>query len=222
MLQTIKNWLHKRRAPQPNIAQEKASTYAPDRPEHLHLHWHVSDITQIPAQFIWHSPGSIEFNRLKSAPQPTSQSPAYDSHLLDNARTQWQFGDWDSLVKLERENLQHHPDRAKLALLAAAGHMQTGSTEVARQYIQLAQDWGGSKKLVSQILIAGVHNSLGRAAVINNQEQRAIGHFDASIATAMPQADVRLLGRNRIIWETTKLGLLPQAADNWGPTPFFP
>jgi hypothetical protein len=48
----------------------------------------------------------------------------YDENLLARSRTQWQFGDWESLAKLDRDALQHHPDRAKLALLAAAGHLQ--------------------------------------------------------------------------------------------------
>ena len=44
----------------------------------------------------------------------------YDEGLLDKAKTQWQRGDWDSLALLQRDALEYHPDRAKLALLAAA------------------------------------------------------------------------------------------------------
>jgi FkbM family methyltransferase len=136
----------------------------------------------------------------------------YDENLLERARTQWQFGDWESLIKIERETLQHHPDRAKLALLAAAGHLQQGDNNTARQFTRLAQEWGCSKKLLSQILIAGVHNSLGRAAAVTQQPQLAIKHFESSIATGMPNADVYLFGQTRNIRETAKLGLLPQAA----------
>jgi hypothetical protein len=75
----------------------------------------------------------------------------YDENLLERSRTQWHFGDWESLAKLERDTLQHHPDRAKLALLAAAGHLQQGNSQEARQFTRLAQDWGCSKKLISQI-----------------------------------------------------------------------
>lgn len=136
----------------------------------------------------------------------------YDENLLERARTQWQFGDWGSLIKIERETLQHHPDRAKLALLAAAGHIQLGDTNSARQFTRLAQDWGCSKKLISQLLISGVHISLGRAAAITSQSQPAIKHFENSVAIVMPQSDIRLLGQNRIISEMSKLGLLPQVA----------
>ena len=85
-----------------------------------------------------------------------SQLVPYDENLLERSRTQWQFGDWQSLALLQRETLQHHPERAKLALLAAAGHQQLGNMPAAHQFTRLAQDWGCSKKLISQILIAGV------------------------------------------------------------------
>jgi hypothetical protein len=89
-----------------------------------------------------------------SAPPAGSSSPfdtaieqqlvPYDENLLERARTQWQFGDWDSLAKLERDTLQHHPDRAKLALLAAAGHLRTGVLQRAcvTRPIGTAMRWG--------------------------------------------------------------------------------
>jgi hypothetical protein len=135
---------------------------------------------------------------------------AYDENLLERARTQWQFGDWASLMKLDRETLQHHPDRAKLALLAAAGHMQQGDMQVARQFTRLAQDWGCSKTLVSQILIAGVHNSLGRAAAINGEGQRAVRHFEDAIAAGSPAGEVRLLTQARLGEQLNQLGLSKQ------------
>jgi FkbM family methyltransferase len=127
-----------------------------------------------------------------------SQLCPYDENLLERSRNQWQFGDWESLAQLNRGTLQHHPDRAKLALLAAAGHLQQGDTSAARQFTRLAQDWGCNKKLISQILIAGVYNTLGKAAAINGLEQRALGHFAASVATGTPGGDVRLLTQARI------------------------
>ncbi len=139
--------------------------------------------------------------------QPDHPVVPYDENLLERARTQWQFGDWDSLTKIERDALQHHPDRAKLALLAAAGHLQTGNAGVARQFIRLAHDWGCNKKLVSQILIAGVHNSLGRAAAVTGQQPRAIKHFERAIVTGAPGSDARLLTQARINEQSAQLGL---------------
>lgn len=132
----------------------------------------------------------------------------YDQALLERARTQWQFGDWQSLAQLSCNTLQHHPDRAKLALLAAAGRLQTGQDAEARQYIRLAQDWGVSKKLISQILIAGVHNSIGRAAAIGNQQHRALQHFENAITIGTPGADARLLTRGRTGEQLSQLGMI--------------
>tara|TARA_Y100000766_G_scaffold278353_1_gene285010 strand:+ start:994 stop:1548 length:555 start_codon:yes stop_codon:yes gene_type:complete len=138
---------------------------------------------------------------------------AYDEDLLERARTQWQFGDWESLANLQRDTLQHHPDRAKLALLAAAGQQQLGNTEQARQFTRLATQWGASKKLIAQVLIAGVHNTLGRAAAINGNQQRALNHFEEAVATANTQGDTRLLiqARTRHELERLNIAIEPQA-----------
>lgn len=133
---------------------------------------------------------------------------SHDGGLLERARTQWQFGDWQSLVQINCDTLEHHPDRAKLALLAAAGRLQTGGNDSeARQFIRLSRSWGASRKLINQILIAGVHNSLGRAAAISNQQQRASQHFENAITVGMPGSDIKLLTRARSNGQLSQLGL---------------
>ena len=101
--------------------------------------------------------------------------------LLDRARMQWLLGDWESLSKLDLEQIEHHPDRAKLALLSAAGRLQIGQNAEAKQFIDLAEGWGVSKKLVGQILATGMHNSLGRAAAVIGNQPRALKHFESAI-----------------------------------------
>ena len=73
--------------------------------------------------------------------QEASRKPAfpYDEALLERSRTQWRFGDRPSLATLTRNTLQHHPDRAKLALLVAAGHQQLGDTAAGTQFKWLAR-----------------------------------------------------------------------------------
>ncbi len=117
----------------------------------------------------------------------------YDENLLERAKTQWQFGDWQSLVAIDHNSLEQHPERAKLALLAAAGHAQLGDTVTARRLIDLAEGWGCNKRLIAQILIAGVHNSLGGAAANVGQEARALDHFKNFVTIGSPGRDVRLL-----------------------------
>lgn len=130
----------------------------------------------------------------------------YDETMLDCAREYWKIGDWDSLVKTDKGALEHHPDRAKLALLVAAGYQQKNDLVVARHWMRLAQEWGCDKKLVARLLIAGVHNTLGRAAVVCGQEKRAFKHFDNAISTGMPGGDIRLVTRTRIEHELGRVG----------------
>jgi hypothetical protein len=117
----------------------------------------------------------------------------YDEHLLERSRTQWQFGDWESLASLERNQLLHHPDRARLAIFAAAGRLQLGQNDDASALVRAAIEWGASKRLVSQMLISGVHNNLARALTVVGEPAHALQHFEAAIAVGAPSSDARLL-----------------------------
>ncbi len=134
-------------------------------------------------------------------------TPAHDEHLLERARTQWQFGDWQSLASLNKDTLQHHPDRATLALLAASGLQQIGDAEQARAYTHLAQEWGCSKKFIAQLLIAGVHNSIGRAAILAGEQSRAARHFEAAITAGTPGGDISLLTKARLNQQISHLSI---------------
>ena len=131
----------------------------------------------------------------------------FDENLLERSRTQWQFGDWENLAKLEHETLQHHPDRGRLALLAVAGRLQTGKIDEAKKYIRLAKDWGVSTRLLTRILAAGVHNSLGRASAIVGDQPHAIKHFSSSIEIGSPNSEVRLLVQARVVQQYQHIGL---------------
>ena len=139
--------------------------------------------------------------------EDTQQAASHNQDLLERSRSQWQLGDWDSLVKLKHDTLQHHPDRAKLALLAAAAQLQTGNIDEARQCIRLAKAWGISKNLLTRILAAGVHNSLGRAAAIAGEHQRALQHFHNSVGTVTPASEAELLVQARMSGQYQLLGL---------------
>lgn len=135
----------------------------------------------------------------------------YDENLLERARTQWQFGDWESLAKLNQDTLQHHPDRAKLALMAAAGNLQINRASTAKQLLGLARDWGCSDKMISQILIGCVHNSLGRAMLASGRQAQALGHFTKAVALASPGNDVRLISQARLALQSSQLGMATAA-----------
>jgi hypothetical protein len=125
---------------------------------------------------------------LESAPSRTTQRGVqpYNTQALPTAREQWQRGDWAALADMTLDQLQDHPDRAKLALLAAAGHMQMGRNDMGADYLRQAKAWGCSPQLMRQIVIAGVHNTLGKAAALADMPERADQHFAASLRTVMP------------------------------------
>lgn len=135
-------------------------------------------------------------------------SMVLDDALFERSSTQWHFGDWASLANLQREAFQNHPQRAKLALLAAAGHLQIGAEVEAREYIALAKEWGCSKTMISHVLISGVHNSLGRASSVMGDHERALEHYGAAVAAATPGNDARLLTQARLTEQVTQLGLV--------------
>jgi len=141
---------------------------------------------------------------VESRPEQTLAS--HDGGLLERARTQWQFGDWQSLAQINRDTLEHHPDCAKLALLAAAGRLQTGDDRGARQFVRLAQDWGVNRGLLCRILAAGVHNNLGCVAAITAQNQRMYEHFKSAITLGMPGGDSRLLTQARVSEQLRQIG----------------
>lgn len=157
-----------------------------------------SDAAPPPAQ-----PQTLPSSEFEMAEVPAA-SP-YDEGLLDKAKTQWQRGDWDGLVLLKRDVLEYHPDRAKLALLVAAGHAQKGQYDEARQFTKLAQDWGCSKKLVAQILISGTQHSLGLALLSAGQEERAELHLQQALALGAPDGDVKWLSQVRAFPQLHKI-----------------
>jgi FkbM family methyltransferase len=147
------------------------------------------------------------------APPPAqvmvSPLPA-DAGLLDRCRTQWQFGDWSALAALRREDVEVHPDRAKLAMLAAAGHQQLGDIPSAKAWAGLVRAWGGDRKLLARLLVGGVYNTLGKAAAAHGQDVRALAHFQQAVKGA--GGDESLLVQARSVREVARLGLLQDAA----------
>lgn len=139
------------------------------------------------------------------------QQEPYDENSLGRAHTQWQFGDWESLTQLQKTQIENHPERGKLALLIASGHLQLGERVKAEEFLNLAREWGYSTRLMSPLLIAGVYNTLGRAAAIANRQPQSIQHFENSVKVGEPGGDIRLLSHARINQQLGELGLLPGA-----------
>ncbi len=146
-------------------------------------------------------------------PIPTNNTQLinpYNDMLLEQAKEQWRIGDWEGLVKMELEVLLHHPDRAKLALLVAAGYQQQNNIPETKRWVKQSLVWGIDKKVIARVLIGGVHHVLGTIALINNQEHQAQMHF-CSAAKGV-NCDSRITAHMRAVGTSIKSGLLKQAA----------
>lgn len=145
---------------------------------------------------------------------PSRMATAYDQDLLDRARSHWRRGDWASLQELAAGEIEHHPDRARLALLAAAGHHAAGLRAPARLFAQMAAEWGCDRALIARVLIGGVHNTLGRAAVAAGRHRgRALRHFEQAVAAGAPGGASALAMQTRMENQLGQMGLaadLPQ------------
>jgi hypothetical protein len=100
--------------------------------------------------------------------------------LFDRARIHWITGDWKNLGQMDIKDLEHHPARAKLALLFAAGRLQTDHREEAKKLFHQATQWGADRKLALQVLFAGAHHNLAYAAALAEQHPRMLRHRDCA------------------------------------------
>ncbi|WP_143117076.1 hypothetical protein [Allochromatium warmingii] len=130
-----------------------------------------------------------------------------DEALFDRALTQWQFGDWNRLAGLDSDAFAHHPRRARLALLAAAGHQQLGQLEETRRLVRLAHDWGCDRTLIERVLISGVYNTLGRANALAGRQGRARERLETALVVGAPGQDFALLMPARIRQQFDDAGL---------------
>lgn len=164
-------------------------------------------------------------SRLASAVQSPPRRPAldladqelapvlegHDGTSLARAKTQWFFGEWGALAAIDARSLQEHPNRDRFALLIASAHQQLGNHEKARSLARQALEWGCPPRAVAQVLIAGVHNTLGKVAALKEDEPRMAHHFSAAVAVA-DGGESALASHTRSVREMARLGLLPQAA----------
>lgn len=139
------------------------------------------------------APRSLPANRRASAAiMPIA------AHLLTHARTQWQFGDWQSLAKLaeDQHHLAHHPQRAELRILATAGALQTQAQPditAAKARLKQALDEGASREALARMLIAGVHNNLAKGSALAGRPQaKVLGHFEQAQRIGLPGVPAEL------------------------------
>jgi hypothetical protein len=118
----------------------------------------------------------------------------YDDGLIDRCREQWRQGDWNALAQVPIDEVERHPQRARIALMVASAHQAQCQHGQMRLFVQLSRQWGCRQKLIARVLLAGVHNTLGRAAAIaGKHRERATHHFSEAVAPGVPGGGARWL-----------------------------
>lgn len=125
---------------------------------------------------------------------------------LGQAKTRWLFNEWSQLTALTLGEIEADSQRERLALLIASAHQYQGTHDQARSWARQALAWGCEPKAVAQALVSGMHNTLGRIAILENDEQRVSEHFEASVAVMqLKDTDTNTLVRARILHEANSL-----------------
>jgi|GEM_PF-4147643 len=133
-----------------------------------------------------------------------------DQLQFSQAKTYWLFGEWQRLTELSQQEIETHPERARLALLVASAYQQQDEHDKARTWSKQALAWGCPPRAVAQVLVAGVHNTLGRVAALCEDSERVSQHFHAAINAAETD-DADLMAHARSAKEMGRIGLLNKA-----------
>ncbi|NET43894.1 MAG: tetratricopeptide repeat protein [Okeania sp. SIO2B3] len=104
------------------------------------------------------------------------------SATFTGVRNFWYIGDWEALVQLDKADLFQRPERAKLALLVAAGYQQLGNINALRRCTDLALEWGCSNGLVYRVLTSGIYNLFGRGAAVARRYKVSLKYFKSAFA----------------------------------------
>lgn len=132
---------------------------------------------------------------------------------LSKAKKLWLNGNWKALADICLETTNGHLDTADLAIFKAAGYQQLNDINNCKKYATIAKQLNCNSKLLSKILIAGVHNILGRINALKENNKKIQYHFNEAINIVAPEKKSNLNTHMRTVSEVAKLGLLPQAAE---------
>lgn len=89
----------------------------------------------------------------------------------------WLNGDWPALSRLSINGESVGDVVFQQTLMQVAGCLQAGELFSAENYIREIRDYGLGKQRLKEILLAGLHETLGRAQLLAGNETDANDHF---------------------------------------------
>lgn len=164
----------------------------------------------------------VEANTMENrrADQPTCVSS--DGELMDLLRLYWKVGDWQEVVHSMPSSIEEHAERAVLALLLSAAHLQLGNERDGRSWLQKAREWGGDPVQIAHVLVSGAYNSVGRAWALNGNQARALDNIERSIGVGTRPATASHFSNERrrsqafqLLSELSSNGAIPAGLNNF-------
>jgi tetratricopeptide (TPR) repeat protein len=155
------------------------------------------------------SSGSVQ---LAAAPSTGTTVMPFNARRLEEAQEQWAAADWTRLSAMTGPEIEAHPERACLGLVAAAAALQMGDRRSARESARLAAAWGCDRRLAAAVLLASARNVLGRASLAAGRAERANEHFKRSLLEPRLVSHARRIAQRRTDQTQTELTQRVKAA----------
>ncbi|QLE96771.1 hypothetical protein [Neptunomonas phycophila] len=95
------------------------------------------------------------------------------------AKKYWYFGEWQALIEMDIEAFDSKCEVAELYAMKASAYQQLDDLVESKKYYILASELGCSNELISKLLIAGIHNSLGKISALVQDSEKVEYHFAA-------------------------------------------
>lgn len=129
------------------------------------------------------------------------------------AKKYWYFGEWQALIEMDIEAFDSKCEVAELYAMKASAYQQLDDLVESKKYYILASELGCSNELISKLLIAGIHNSLGKISALVQDSEKVEYHFMAAVSIEDNSDHEKLAKPKRVFNEITRLGLMQQAGN---------
>lgn len=128
----------------------------------------------------------------EDAPHKIEDDLECKEERLEWCLSEWKLRGWKELCVSDQEFIKQYPERGSLALLTAVEFLHQDHKQLADESLRLAKDWGCSKTIIVKTLVAAVHNTLGRASRIVDEDQRSNRNFQIA-AEIFENDDINIL-----------------------------
>jgi FkbM family methyltransferase len=133
------------------------------------------------------------------------------AELLEDARSLWLAGDWDSLSAWHVTEYAGNPKRVRIALLVASALHEVSDFDGEKDLLRQALDWGAGRRDLLNLVVGQIHAALGRSRLLTKEVDLAEKHYLSCINSIAPNVSVRRHAKDRLFREAVALGLIPDA-----------